>query len=668
MALKAIIQSRSNSIRYEPVCMKINDVLLTNKRNRIFLFFLLTAIECLAVLFYQAINPTRPANMPWPGFSTLQLVFLVFSIATTILFFLLAFSYRKEGYGVIAPDWFDRRFRETNLLLWIFVINILGLLLAVSLLLIHFRPINTSINNLLFANPTYLKYFGFLSSISHIAAPTLTWITIFSIQTLATLSIHYKTQLANFWRNRTIMYWAEIGLIISATFFHFFVLILQLKTFLLIPGWKWYFFIKSLSNTHWFFLAIMAITFLGIALIFLIQKKQLLKVVILIVLGITIQVGFGFVEGKGFESLRIKRYVGTVFNYAEVASHEPDIRDVIFRYEEKYGSDWYLGTKPPGLLLGYIATERISGFFNPETTPEGRFLRMTTFASVVFPFISFLVIIPLYFFSKSFFSSDDSILPGLLFIVCPSVILIPLFFDQVFYPLFFVCILLMLLSAIKRNSALMMFITGCLAYLAVYFSFSLLPLIPLAVVWLGVDYLINHKGKKLLAVCLLAFVFSLGLLIMLGTFRIAFNYDFFQRYAHAMELHRRAKEYIPGIGQLVKSLLLNNAEMLTWTGFPITILFCFGVIRSFTNVFHGKVESLDPLLVAFVITYLALNIFGQTNGEVQRLWLFLVPIIVLFSAREVLLIFNKKSIGVNLIILLQLVTIFLIFRFQDFYA
>jgi uncharacterized membrane protein YoaK (UPF0700 family) len=69
-----------------------------------------------------------------------------------------------------------------------------------------------------------------------------------------------------------------------------------------------------------------------------------------------------------------------------------------------------------------------------------------------------------------------------------------------------------------------------------------------------------------------------------------------------------------------------------------------------------------------MVTYLAVGLLGQTNGEVQRLWLFMVPLVCLFVAEETQTLFKRRESGIVLVVILQLVTLFLTVKFQDFYG
>jgi hypothetical protein len=59
----------------------------------------------------------------------------------------------------------------------------------------------------------------------------------------------------------------------------------------------------------------------------------------LVLLGALLQLGFGFMDGKGFESLR-ENYTGTMHRvYAEMAADDPDLLPVITDYEARFAGN-----------------------------------------------------------------------------------------------------------------------------------------------------------------------------------------------------------------------------------------------------------------------------------------------------------------------------------------
>lgn len=458
-------------------------------------------------------------------------------------------------------------------------------------------------------------------------------------------------------------------LLAAAAAAHWAVLFFQLKTLLVIPGWKWYFHAEPLAPgwplifTAVFLAALAAAGWAASG-----RARRPAALAALILAGAALQIGFGYMRGAGFESLRVK-YADSVFNnYAEAAAAEPGWIAPLRNYEQLYGGDWYLGTKPPGVLLTYITAQKLSNLVNPVNDTPARFVRLTQFLAYTLPFLSFLVLIPLYRLGRSLADEAGGLFAASLYITCPNVLLIPLFLDQALYPLLFMLILLLTWRMIARQSLPAAVLAGLSVYTALYFSFSLLPLLTLPLLWLALQTWLQRKERSFKRAALLAAAFAGGVLLGLLLFRLLLNYDILTRYTNAMIQHQRAKEFQPGWGQVIEALLLNNAEMATWTGLPLTLLFAAFALLSLLRWVRGQAGRLDGLFLAFAGAYAALNLVGQTRGEVQRLWLFLVPLVCLFAAQEARRLFRRPAPGLLLTAALQLITTLLIFLFQDFYG
>ena len=131
--------------------------------------------------------------------------------------------------------------------------------------------------------------------------------------------------------------------------------------------------------------------------------------------------------------------------------------------------------------------------------------------------------------------------------------------------------------------------------------------------------------------------------------------------------HRTLKEYEPGINQIFAAIKLNNLEIASWIGFPIALLCILRVFRSIKAFISKHTSPMDILSVSFLIVYLLLNFLGQTHGEVGRLWLFMTPLFVIFAGYEIVHFFRNQNSATIYLVLLQFITIFLTFRFQDFW-
>ena len=151
----------------------------------------------------------------------------------------------------------------------------------------------------------------------------------------------------------------------------------------------------------------------------------------------------------------------------------------------------------------------------------------------------------------------------------------------------------------------------------------------------------------------------------MALYRFLINYDVILRYQNGMARHLFHKQYNSGGNTFSQMLLLNNLELAVWSGFPLIIFYISRTIKAFINTFRKKFSRMDIFALAFFLMYLILNIMGQTRSEVGRLWLFMMPALVLISIDEMLNLFKIKKLGIMTFIILQLITIFITYQFQD---
>ena len=112
---------------------------------------------------------------------------------------------------------------------------------------------------------------------------------------------------------------------------------------------------------------------------------------------------------------------------------------------------------------------------------------------------------------------------------------------------------------------------------------------------------------------------------------------------------------------------MNVVEFAVWLAVPIACLALVSVLRA-TRGWRGTGSypaAAFALSVAGAGVMLA--IFGKTQGEVARLWLFLVPCLCLLAAQEMARIFGPhKERALVLLLALQAGTVYLMKRFLDF--
>ena len=595
-------------------------------------------------LFQSVFNSTENAS------------FLYWVLAAFLLSLLPIWAGLSTNINQRLATWLDRPgYTVMALLLLLFALAGAGSLLAV-----------------LFSR--YGRWFGGLKETFDAGWPLAVWLVLAILQTLVGLAFTRRQKVfsAAAWKQPSIFPFLTLISAVSAAILHWMILIFNLPLFDIQPGWFWKFNFKPFSPHDWIFALL---TMLILPATWLLLNRRLSNgrmLLVLAVLGICLQFGFGFIEGQGAESLRLKYLATSHKVYAEYASDDPVFWNSLSQYDRYYGNDIYLGTKPPGLLMVYMLMQQISAvLFHPILFAD-RVEAVTTLIGWVFPLLSMAVCWPLYWLAKRFEPDNNPLLAVLFFITAPNVVLIPLFLDQAFYPLLFCANLLLWQTALQKRSRLWAGLSGLAMSFAIYFTFSMLPLAPLALAWLGFEVWRQRDWvwPRLRPWLGLSTAMGGGLIIGLVLQRLLLNYDILQRYAQAMTQHRQIKAFQTGLDFVLQSTWVNTLDIGAWSGFPLVILFLVSVFYAARRLFQGQASALDSLVLGFTVTYLALNLFGQTRGEVGRIWIFMLPVVLLGAIQtlKALTPSRHSQVWVYLLLLVQCLTVWLTYHFQDFFA
>jgi hypothetical protein len=459
----------------------------------------------------------------------------------------------------------------------------------------------------------------------------------------------------------------KVLLILSFTIVHWLIFIFREAIFTGIQGWYWQYHLKGLQARDGIFLILLVVVLLASAWVLKNPRRLGGNLLVIFILGILLQVGFGWIEGEGFQALEEKYTDSAYKEYAITVSKRNATFASLLNYEENYRDYTHLGTKPPGVLLTYLASERLGNAFRSETSRNGRYERLTGFISYIYPLLSMLALFPLFWASRLVLPSRLVFVPLLLYIACPNVVLMPLLPDQFLFPLLFIAGVWLSLLVVKKKSFVLSILLGGFFFISLYFSFSLLPLAFLAILLIWLDYATASRRGPLREPLLLSLGLVAGFGLLALIFWLGLNYDLLTRYQAAMETHRAHKKLETGLAAWFRALLINNVEFTLWTGVPLILLAVFQARSAVIRTWKRKPSLLDLALLGLLATFLALNVFSQTRSEVGRLWLFLVPAMAVFAAPQAVGLHHKPIRSLWFILVLQLITVWITFHFQDFY-
>lgn len=414
-----------------------------------------------------------------------------------------------------------------------------------------------------------------------------------------------------------------------AAVFHWLILALRIPVLDAFPDWKYK--LQPISILHaWIALAF--VLFIGAIAVSFSRLDYRIKLAALILLGTALQYSFAYSKGHGLDGIRDRMVTLGHGEFANAAAEQTDTVSALRNYETLAKKKLYghIPSKPPGTLLFYMLTERVSHALWQGTTTAERGDDLRTFASLTWPFTSYLILIPLFFLARELTGNiETAILTCLTYIAIPSVTLITLHTDQVVYPFLAVLSLLLAALAIRRNSFWLAVMCGIAAYVAIYFSFGLAVVIflfPLPF------FLMKDTPRPFASILKPVAGMAIGWLAFDRLAAFALNYNIFLRYKLAIEHHANWKAWENTLGTILRFGLTNIAEFSAWIGLPLAILFfaCLGItIHQFIDRKPGASSVYTAALTGIFVFLLA---FGKTKGETARLWIFLAPFLCVSAA------------------------------------
>jgi len=576
------------------------------------------------------------------------------------LLILIAIVFLKS---ILDGPWFTRVvYRMDNVLCQ-------GNRFLVSVTALAFVVFSGTLGIVLFSTPL-LQLFGPIQHIYVRSISLIIWLILISCQSLIILLYIYHP----LWQRPRYFFKVEtlqiliILIVLGATLFHWTILVFKDAVLASFPYWWGSFRPQPFSIRDLLFLVSIALMILTIRTITVSPQKVIRNLGFIVLLGFIIQVSFGYIAGGGFRALKKTLTTSTQDRFAVEAAQGLDFIEMTRQYEDRYGKGVFLSTKPPGALALYILFEKIAGINNPSDNLEERYQNLTTFASYVFPLLSLLIVVPMYLLSKEINKVDVALIAPLIMVLTPNFILMHLQLDQFIYPLLFVIGILLTWKSVSSQSPTIAFLSGIWMYLSLFVSFSLLPLIAMGLLIIVLSIFIEKDIRHSLARKIPVLISTCaGFIISIVVFYLAFGYDPMIRYQNAIAHHRTGKLFQSGLSQISIAIAQNNLEFLFWIGAPLFLLTISRFIRSGVHITRGKGTNFDILSTSFLMTLIALNFFGQTRGEVGRIWLFMLPIFAILAADEAKILANHQNIKTKALPFIQLFTTYLLFKFYAFF-
>ena len=590
-------------------------------------------------------------------------------------------SWRSPAVAEAIKSWLDRFCLEEGRLGSLLISIVL---ISLSVLAATIKVIRTPLE--------YAAYRGWapdtfplLHSLVEALLPFLLLGILIAVEFAVYLVIQYRAAVSDpaFWS------WAQIGpaliFLISSllTIFYWLVLVFQLHFFVNNPAWYWKFAAVPFSRGDLWY-ALGTLLLLTLAYWTLVRRRRLLAgLLVLFALGVFLQFGVGLMSGGGLAAFR-DRYFSTYHKtyISKATQGQVALVQGTRQYEQLFGSRAFTSTKPPGLMVFYMAVDHlISG--HPSAYPDAvRYERLASLVAYGFPLLAMLMVFAIYAFARRFIQAPAGLvrfLAPFLLILCPNLVLFSLFPDQAIYPLLFLIGASFIIVAIQRQSLMLAFALGLFLYIAVFFAFTMLPLYPFAGIYLALSYWANRRDRSLRQQLWIALAIAAGSVLLYFLFRVLLNYDFLPRFAktiainHNFDFYLRVgqkpptgpESFFTRVSQTLGAIWLNNLDFAAAVGFPIYILFAVQSVRLLRRFFKGLIDSGDIILASLLLSFILLNLAGTAQGEVPRLWLFWLPMVVLLAAREIEPFVQAHPMVLPWLAITQFITIFLTFHFQD---
>ncbi|HZE88083.1 MAG TPA: hypothetical protein VE404_00980, partial [Verrucomicrobiae bacterium] len=357
--------------------------------------------------------------------------------------------------------------------------------------------------------------------------------------------------------------------------------------------------------------------------------------------------------------------------FAREALRTDDYLEVARHYESLIAGHRLSGlcsTKPPGQLLVYLLTLRASAILDLVATGIGRFTRLTIFASLTWPLMTYLVCLVMPPMGVQLGCRRAGAWAAILFATAPNVTLVTLHLDQCLYPLLAACPALLFLHAARRRAGWSAALAGVTLYLGLFVTFSLLPLVLLIPL---LALLVPSPGTAaggLRARARVVAIFLAAFALTDIAFRLSLDYDIARRYAGVIEAHVAWKHVDWTPLTIRHYALLNVAEFALWSGLPLILLFAVRAIRALGRAGRRRLRAGDAFVLATAATLIAMAVLGRTAAESGRLWMFMLPFLCVPAGEEIAALGKERGRAVLWIaVLCQLALVLATKSFQDFF-
>lgn len=233
-----------------------------------------------------------------------------------------------------------------------------------------------------------------------------------------------------------------------------------------------------------------------------------------------------------------------------------------------------------------------------------------------------LVVFPLYYLGNLLYDQDTALRAVILWPLVPSIALWATRWNQL-YGIFTLLIFILIYLGLTRRSLPSFLIAGFLFGFSLFFSFGNAVIIGFLGVY-GLIWLLTSEERPTLGWLSAAVIFFGSGLIAFGLILFLFGINLISIWQQAISTH-----FDLGRGYATW-LFFHLYDFFVFLGIPLLVAWLVATIAAFKSWRHGQIDS---LCVSFVIALLLLDLSGTSQGEVARVWAFLLPLALLIAVR-----------------------------------
>lgn len=271
--------------------------------------------------------------------------------------------------------------------------------------------------------------------------------------------------------------------------------------------------------------------------------------------------------------------------------------------------------------------------------------------------IGVMSIIPLYYVGQKIYNEKVGMYSCLSLLFVPSVVLFTPTIDQMYMFIAITSFLLFIygLRAGKKMRHIFFLSSGFLLSLGLFMNFGLFPMVVFNLLF----YMVHTRRCKLktrirVPTELVFFFFGLSLLFYL--IYLFYNLNIIE----TLLVTKKAHEIITGQRSYLIWVLFNLYDFFIFLGIPLSMLFLRKTYYIALSI--KKKNIIDKNFLVFMTFLICLSLSGLIRGETGRLWMYLMPLAILFCIDDFIRSYpQRKYFYILLVLQLLQIIIFKMF-------